>query len=127
MNFPDPDIIKMDVQGLELEVLNGLGILLNKAICVELEVNLEQMYVGQPVLGDIYSFMHMHGFALRDLQPQGPFEGEAMEFNSFWSRKTLTPVQVPIEKFWRAVHNVWDGEYFADSKDAAPRGVRFNT
>jgi FkbM family methyltransferase len=126
MNLPSPDIVKVDVQGMELEVLSGLGPMLAQVTCVEVEVNFEQLYTGQPVLSDVYRFMRERGFGLRDLQPQGVFEGQSIEFNSYWSSLCQTPRQGAIERFWRRAHGVWPGEYFADIDGTSRRVVRFN-
>ena len=111
--LPQPDIVKIDVQGAELDVLRGFGLILDGVTCVELEVNLERLYKNQPTLSEVYDFMSSKGFALRDLKPQGPFEGLAIEYNSYWSRRGSHSSFLP---FWMDVHNIWQGEYFADIK-----------
>lgn len=123
--LPTPDIVKVDVQGLELEVLEGFGPLLDSVSCVELEVNMEPLYHRQPLLPEVYAFMTKHGFMLRDLKPQGPFEGEAVEFNSFWSRREFSPEKLPIVKFWMTAHDLWSGEFFAQANRSAQSAVKF--
>jgi FkbM family methyltransferase len=122
-----PDILKIDVQGAELEVLEGFGASLRHVSFIELEVNLEPLYEGQPTLSEVYAFMKRNGFVLRDFKPQGPFEGAAIEFNSFWSRApaSFTARQRTTDDLWRAVHGVWAGEYFAQAADGARAWVRF--
>lgn len=126
LNVPVPDIVKLDVQGMELEVLAGFGGLLDGVTCVEMEVNFEQLYVNQPVMHEVYGFMHARGFVLRDLKPQGPFEGVAMEYNSYWTRRDLTGAKQRIVTFWESIHDVWPGQYFVDVDVMARRHVRFN-
>jgi FkbM family methyltransferase len=127
LGIPSPDILKADVQGLELEVLKGFGPALDAVSFVELETCLEPIYVGQPTLPEVYVFMSRRGFVLRDLKPQGPFEGAAIEFNSYWSRspKVMSPRQARIDALWRAVHGIWPGEFFADADRNARAATRF--
>lgn len=58
------DILKADVQGAELKVLQGAKELLqNKAIhLLYLEVEFSQLYKGQPVFDEISSFLRSYGY-----------------------------------------------------------------
>lgn len=114
LKLPRPDIVKVDVQGMELEVLEGFGSVLDSVTCIELEVNFEQLYIGQPTIAEVYLYMQSHGFVLRDLQPQGPFEGQAIEYNSFWVRQNLSDSQRRICRLWEAIHSIWSGSYLKD-------------
>lgn len=56
------DFLKLDVQGAELDVLeNGLDTL-SETMFVITEVEFLELYKGQPLFGDISSFMHRNGF-----------------------------------------------------------------
>ncbi|MCL4512116.1 MAG: FkbM family methyltransferase [Bacteroidetes bacterium] len=57
-----PCLLKMDVQGSELEVLVGAGHLLDSIDAVQLEVNFEEFYEGQAQYDELFSFMHSRGF-----------------------------------------------------------------
>ena len=59
-------ILKLDVQGFELEVLKGATQLLANTVAVELEVEFLELYEGQPLFGDISSFLGAHGFVFED-------------------------------------------------------------
>ena len=64
---PPADYAKLDVQGAELMVLeNGMG-KLAEAVVVEIEVEFVEIYRGQPLFGDIESFMRKKGFVLHKL------------------------------------------------------------
>jgi FkbM family methyltransferase len=63
-----PDVLKIDTQGTELDVLRGAGRLLDNTLAVELEVEFVQQYAGQPVFSDVDSFMREQGFTLRGLR-----------------------------------------------------------
>jgi FkbM family methyltransferase len=119
--LPRPNIVKIDVQGLEMSVLNGFGDLTPDVICVATEVQLEKIYKDQLVFSEVYSLMKHKGFVLRDLKPQGPFEGQAIEFNAYWSRdlRSLSASQKLIHELWQEINSVWPGDYFETQNRAA--------
>jgi FkbM family methyltransferase len=63
-----PDVLKIDTQGTELDVLRGAGHILDKVLAVELEVEFLPQYVGQPLFSDVDAFMRGQGFTLRALR-----------------------------------------------------------
>lgn len=63
------DLIKLDIQGAELEVLQGLGRgLLDQLLCFELELHLNDMYVGGTGPAEMMKFINDHGFELLDVR-----------------------------------------------------------
>ncbi len=66
--LPQPDIIKMDVQGFELEVLKGADKALPGAKLVMIECWLERSYGPEtPLLHEVIDYMTGKGFVLYDL------------------------------------------------------------
>jgi len=63
-----PDCLKVDVQGAELEVLQGGRRTLETVKLVELEVEFNPQYVGQPLFGEIDTYMRTQGFSLLGLR-----------------------------------------------------------
>lgn len=61
-NISLPDIIKLDIQGYELEALKGAKEAMKHAKYVFIEVSLEEFYVGQPLFHDVVAFMATHNF-----------------------------------------------------------------
>lgn len=57
-----PDIVKLDVQGYELEVLKGAISTLNKIKFIIIEVSFSEFYKGQPLFEEIVSYMFSNGF-----------------------------------------------------------------
>jgi len=55
-------LLKMDVQGYELEVLRGCGDMLEKIEYVFAEVQFTPLYVGAPVWTEIVDYLHGHAF-----------------------------------------------------------------
>jgi FkbM family methyltransferase len=58
------DVMKLDVQGAELAVLEGAERLLRDVRLIELEVTFNRIYEGQPLFGEVDSYMRDHGFVL---------------------------------------------------------------
>jgi len=64
-NLPEPDLLKLDVQGYELEVLKGAPMTLQRAKAVLCEVSFVPLYEGQCLFADVVTFMSANGFSLR--------------------------------------------------------------
>ncbi|WP_445636135.1 Methyltransferase FkbM domain-containing protein [Nostoc sp. DSM 114161] len=63
------DFIQIDVQGAELQVLEGaLEILKRGVLGIQVEVEFSHIYVNQPLFADIDVFLREHGFTLFDLE-----------------------------------------------------------
>ena len=58
----DFDLINIDVQGVEKEALEGLGILINKANYIYSEVNKERVYQNCTLINDLDLFLNQFGF-----------------------------------------------------------------
>jgi FkbM family methyltransferase len=61
-SIQDIDFIKLDVQGAELEILQGAGNLLNNVIGMNIEVWFVPVYKGQPLFADIDMFVRNKQF-----------------------------------------------------------------
>jgi hypothetical protein len=55
--LPVPDIIKLDVQGFELEVLKGMDKYLSQVSYLIVEVSFKEYYHGQPLFLDIANYV----------------------------------------------------------------------
>jgi FkbM family methyltransferase len=65
--YDGPAILKVDVQGGELEVLKGAKNVLTHCELVILETMLVDQYIGAPILYDYIFFMKARGFVLFDV------------------------------------------------------------
>jgi FkbM family methyltransferase len=66
-NLAGPYLVKLDVQGAELEVLNGASKLLASTELVILESNLFEFHPGVPQFHDVVHYMKARGFVLYDI------------------------------------------------------------
>jgi len=63
--LPPPILIKLDLQGFELEALKGAPDLLRRTDYVLAETVFEPMYEEEPLFADVQSFLDAAGFAFR--------------------------------------------------------------
>jgi FkbM family methyltransferase len=62
------DFLQIDVQGADLQVLEGASAILESSIlAVQVEVEFSHLYVDQPLFADVDNFMRKQGFTLFDL------------------------------------------------------------
>jgi FkbM family methyltransferase len=65
--LPVPDLLKLDVQGYELEVLRGADTTLRSARAVLCEVSFREFYTGQPLFTEVVEYLGARGFTLHAL------------------------------------------------------------
>lgn len=85
-----PDVIKIDVQGYELNVLRGARTVLAHARYLVIELSMREFYKGQPPLWELWRFLDEeqyvmvdHGFELRSYV--SPFE--LLQFDAVFMNK----------------------------------------
>lgn len=102
---PAPEFLKVDVQGYELEVLKGMGALLDEVICLEAEVSLCRFYEQQATFEEVREFLFAKGFDLVRMAAMGLYRGQAMiEFNTFWVRRSFH--DDPRTRLWKKVNDI---------------------
>jgi FkbM family methyltransferase len=80
-------ILKLDVQGFELEVLKGGMLALNRTACIVLETGTHNAYVGSPQYHDIDEFLRHHDFVIYDILPSTKNKGQLVEWDSIYIHK----------------------------------------
>ena len=90
-----PALLKIDVQGFELEVLKGCGHLLDLFNELYVEASYVELYKGQPLAGEVIDFLRSRGFEIRGVFNQhvdnlrGPLQAD------FLFKKTREPLSMP--------------------------------
>jgi FkbM family methyltransferase len=102
LNLPQPDFIKLDLQGAELKALAGASELLKNTQAVLTEISFIPFQAGNALVGDVVTFLRDRGFRLVDVfglwhRPldgalaQGDFffvkEGHPLLADTRWSEK----------------------------------------
>jgi FkbM family methyltransferase len=64
-SLPRPILLKLDVQGGELDVLKGAERVLPDINYIYCEASFVRLYDGQPLVNEIITYLIAHGFALR--------------------------------------------------------------
>lgn len=64
--LPVPDLVKMDIQGYEIEALKGASGVLGKTELIILEVSLFRFSEHQPLAHEVIEFMAKHGYHIYD-------------------------------------------------------------
>jgi FkbM family methyltransferase len=64
LEIKHPLLLKMDVQGMEMEVLLGTGDFLNQVDFILCEVALTPLYDNQPLFDEIHAFIQHRGYSL---------------------------------------------------------------
>jgi FkbM family methyltransferase len=80
------DIVKIDVQGGELEVLTGGNALMDTAIGLICETHTIPIYRDERTFDELHRWCREHGFRLIHLQPGNSFDGEVVELNCAYIR-----------------------------------------
>jgi FkbM family methyltransferase len=80
-----PVLLKVDVQGHELEVLRGATRTLGMVALLELEVSVRPLYDRAPLLQDVLEVTRSLGFELVYLEPgfYDPRDGTVLQFDAF--------------------------------------------
>jgi len=66
-NLEGPILLKVDVQGGELKVLEGAAETLNDVECIVLETSLYEFFKGGPLVSGVVDYMQRIGFAVQDV------------------------------------------------------------
>lgn len=94
------DLLKLDVQGFELEVLRGAGGELDRIDWIYAEAAFQELYRGGALYSDLFGFLHARGFELRRMASfRSDSEGRLLECDMLFRRRnrraTGNPAAVP--------------------------------
>jgi FkbM family methyltransferase len=102
--LPAPTFLKIDVQGFERRVIDGVGDAIDGVVGIELESRLVAAYHGETLLPEMVESLRASGFGLMALRPMGLADGAIVEVNAYFARKPskLTDRPTSVQRtFWR--------------------------
>ena len=83
----EPILLKIDVQGYELEVLRGAEDKLDRIDSVLCECSFVELYDGQPLIGAVVSYLSARGFQLDFIAtPRRSASGQQLQTDVFFRR-----------------------------------------
>jgi FkbM family methyltransferase len=87
--IPRIDLLKLDVQGFELEALRGAEPALDRIEAIYCEAQFEELYRGGPLAGEIFAWLHARGFELLRMTAfRADDKGRLMECDMIFRRRT---------------------------------------
>lgn len=93
-------LLKLDVQGAELDVLRGAQRLLNTVLVIHAEVEFFPIYRGQPLFDAIFAFLIERGFELFDLPRQTRYSYQSTSEHPerlLWSEAVFVPNRARLD------------------------------
>jgi FkbM family methyltransferase len=116
------DYVKLDTQGSELDVLRGAQRALEHVRVIEAEVEFNPIYEGQPLFGDVDSYLRGHGFVLWRLADLAHYNlpGGVSEFET--SETHHYDVGHPVTVAGTGGQLYWANAYFVRKEIAFPAG-----
>jgi FkbM family methyltransferase len=100
------DFIKLDTQGAELDVLRGGGRALDSVRALEVEVEFNPIYIGQPLFGDVDRFLRDRGFVLWKLSTLAHYSpGDASRMQeqpntNYYDSQTVSHAVLSGQLYW---------------------------
>ena len=102
--LPPPEFIKIDVQGLEYEVLEGCSRYLHNVKGIKLETHLQPLYEGERTFFEIYEYLYAQGFILRQMNNISYYDGEQIEYDAFFVRPISADESYLFDMFFGKIY-----------------------
>lgn len=96
-----PQLVKLDVQGYEIEVLEGYTRYFHSCEVIQCELSLLPLVTDAPLLDDVVSYMRQRDFVIFDIEEiiQAPSDDAVWQIDALFCRKD-SPLRT--ERVWRA-------------------------
>jgi FkbM family methyltransferase len=95
-----PEFLKLDVQGYEIEVLEGYKQHFSACQVIQCELSLIAIVQGTPLLHDVVTYFHERGFEMWDVDEliRAPSDGAVWQLDALFC-KTYSPLRA--QRIWR--------------------------
>jgi len=122
------DFLQIDVQGADLDVLKGATSVVDKStLAVQIEVEFEELYCGQPLFSDIDAYMRERGFKLfelhqtRQIRSASPIHSTIHPGQTLWGEAYYLrdPLNSATDERWKTPDNILKLACIADILDFA--------
>jgi FkbM family methyltransferase len=87
-NLPFPELVKIDVQGAELDVLKGMDSIIENVKHFIIEVSLHRWNKDAPMIEDIIAYMYNHSFYFVDIVDNHMINGYNFQIDILFSHKS---------------------------------------
>src|SRR4051812_7221867 len=86
---PQPDLIKLDLQGFEIDAMRGATRCMERAQALLLELSFFEFLKGQPIAEDVIAFVRERGFRLHDIPSlwHRPLDGALAQGDFFFLKE----------------------------------------
>jgi hypothetical protein len=85
-------LLKLDVQGFEIEVLKGAEAVLSSIDYIYAEAHFQEMYKGGPVFTNLFDFLYSRGHQLVRMTKFNVDDGKLVECDMVFKNKQLNVV-----------------------------------
>lgn len=91
--LPHPVLLKIDVQGSELDVLEGAGALLESVDVILIEASFLELYAGQALIDSVWEVLRARGFSCRGIWSVAyGHGGECLQGDLLFARHSFEPL-----------------------------------
>lgn len=90
-NIDKIDICWLDLQGAEYEALEGMGDLIYTVQALYVEVEKQEIYIGQKLFDDVVNFLKSKGFSMIKYHPSKP---------GWWGNAIFLNNELLSKKYW---------------------------
>ena len=81
---------------------------IHRVVALEIECELHALYQGQPLIGEVASWLRERGFGLEAFRPNGLYEYGLLDGNAFFVRRArfLDARQKVLADLWRRLNRI---------------------
>ena len=95
-----PELLKLDVQGFELEIMEGFTRDFERCKVIQIEINLLPIVPGAPLLHEVVDYLYRRGFVMFDIDEliRAPSDGAVWQVDALFCRMDSS---LRSERIWK--------------------------